>query len=378
MTRLGTYQLQLVCILLIGYPLYAAPMYSVVRLGSFGAARSEAFGVSRSGMAAGTSRTANPQMDIPVVFDGATMRALSSSAGQANGVNASGTVAGTTYTGSGARATVWTDNEERLLPTLGGAQSYGLAINDAGNVAGSSATGSGSAHAFLTIGDEIRDLGTLGGDWSSAYGLNNSLEVVGYSLTSSGTFGAFIWTPETGMLPIPTLGGANGYAFAINETGSVVGASTTMRGTVEGFVYESGAVQSLGTLGGYGSYAYGINASNHIVGYSYDQFGRSRAFVWLDGIMYDLNAMSGGLDGWILDAAYGINESGQIVGSGTYQGVTTAFRLDPIRADPVFQDLSPALAPASPEAVPEPGTSILLLMGTVLLWLWRIDRRAQH
>ena len=318
---------------------------------------------------------ADSEIDVPVVFDGAAVQVMSSSAGQSNGINNSGTVVGTTYTGSGARATVWNEKGEQLLPTLGGTESYGLAINNSGNVAGSATNASGFAHAFLTMGDSIRDLGTLGGDWSSAYGVNDRLDVVGYSQSSSGTFGAFLWRPETGMLAIPTLGGANSYAFGINESGSVVGTSNTLRGTTEGFLYQGGEVRSLGTLGGYGSYAYGINERNHVVGYSHDHAGRSRAFVWLDGVMYDLNAIVGALDGWTLDAAYGVNESGQIVGSGTYNGVATAFRLDPVlRPDPVPLGLSQPLV-SDPAAVPEPGTSVLLLLGTVLLWLWRTDRR---
>jgi hypothetical protein len=100
--------------------------------------------------------------------------------------------------------------------------------------------------------------------------------------------------------------------------------------------------------------------------------------VWLDGVMYDLNAIVGGLDGWTLDAAYGINNSGQIVGRGTYQGVTTAFRLEPVlRSHRVLQGLQQPLM-LEPAAVPEPGTSVLLLLGTVLLWLWRIDGRTQY
>jgi probable HAF family extracellular repeat protein len=354
-------------------------MYSVVKLDSLGGGRTEAFGIGGGGVATGTSRTAGPQIDVPAVFDGTAIQVLSSSAGQANGINHSGTVVGTTYAASGARATVWTESGESLLPTFGGGESYGLAINDAGNVAGSAANASGLAHAFLTIGDSVRDLGTLGGDWSSAYGVNDRLEVAGYAVTSSGTFNAFLWKQDTGMLAIPTLGGANSYAFGINASGAVVGASTTSRGTTEAFVYDGGQVRSLGTLGGYGSYAYGINARNQIAGYSYDSEGRSRAFIWRDGIMYDLNAVSAELDGWTLDAAYGVNENGQIVGSGTFQGVTTAFRLDPVfRPDPMRQDPTPPLVPDSSAAVPEPGTSILSLIGTVFLWLRQIERRAQQ
>jgi probable HAF family extracellular repeat protein len=363
----------MICATLVALPLGGAPVYSVVKLGSLSGARSEAFGAGAGGLAAGTSRTAETSTDLPVAFDEATIRILSSTPGHAAAISNSGTVVGTTYTSSGPRATVWTEDGEELLPTLGGGPSYGLAISNAGYVAGSAITATGVAHAFLAIGDSVRDLGTLGGDWSAAYGINDSLQVTGYSQTASGTFGAFVWNPETGMLAIPKLGGANSYAFGINASGSVVGSASTLRGTMEGFLYQHGETRPLGTLGGYGSYAYGINARSQVVGYSYDRRGGARAFVWFDGVMFDLNAICAGLEGWTLDAAYGINDRGQIVGTGTYQGLATAFRLDPISQG--SRAAFPQIPLDSPAAVPEPGTSILLLFGTVLLWLWRTDRR---
>jgi probable HAF family extracellular repeat protein len=363
-------RLQYISVMLFAAPLYAAPVYSVVHLGSLGGGRSDTMAIAGNGVAAGVSTKADTGLHLPVAFDGTQVRTLSSSPGQANGVNGSGTVVGTTDTRSGARATVWSDAGTQLLPTLGGDEGYGLAINESGNVAGSATTASGFAHAFLTIGDSVRDLGTLGGDWSSAYGVNDRLDVVGYSLTSSRTFGAFYWTQETGMLAIPTFGGATSYAFAINERGSVVGAASTRRGTVEAFLYADGHAQSLGLLGGFASFAYGINAADQAVGYAYDARGRKRAFVWFDGIMYDLNNLVDGLDEWSLDAAYGINDRGQIVGSGTYQGNATAFRLDPVNPTLAFGlQRTSADIPSSP--VPEPASSVLVLFGAVVLWLRR-------
>ena len=350
--------------LLIAGPLCAAPIYSVVNLGTLGGGRSDSFAINNSGAAAGVSAIAGAGIDVPVAFSGTQVRALGSAPGQANGINDSGVVVGTTYTPSGARATVWTDTGLRYLPTLGGSDAYGTGINNSGNVVGSATTASGEAHAFLTFRDSVLDLGTLGGDWSSAYAVNDRHEVVGYSATASGRYRAFKWSEGAGMVAIPSLGGVSNYAFGINSRGSVVGAAATAKNTLEAFLYDASGLRSLGTLG-YGSYAYGINSGNHVVGYSYDLEGRSRAFVWRDGFMYDLNAVTAGLDGLTLEAAYGVNEFGQIVGSGVYRGEAAAFRLDPVIGASMMADIT---------SVPEPATSILFLLGATMLWLWRAEK----
>jgi probable HAF family extracellular repeat protein len=67
-------------------------------------------------------------------------------------------------------------------------------------------------------------------------------------------------------------------------------------------------MRSLGTLGGNFSSAYGTNASDDVVGLASDSEAHRRAFLWSDGAMYDLNGIVANLDGWVLDAAYAINE----------------------------------------------------------------------
>jgi probable HAF family extracellular repeat protein len=373
-TLLHTHCFQYALAVMMASPLCAAPMYSVVNLGGLGGARSEVFTITGSGIAAGVATTAGREIALPVVHDGTGTRALSSSRGQVNGVSDSGAAVGTTFTRTGARATVWNEKGEHVLSTLGGAESYGLAINGTGNIIGSSMTASGYAHAFLTLADEMVDLGTLGGGWSSAYGVNDALDVVGYSMTSSGNLGAFFWSPATGMFSLPALGGANSYAFGINESGSVVGAANASDGYLKAFLYQNGSTRSLGTLGGTTSSAYGINSSGDVVGYSSDSRGRLRAFIWRDGVMYDLNSLAGGRDGWTLDAAYAINDSGQIVGRGTYQGQTMAFRLDPVFT-PQMQSLSRSSLAADVAPVPEPASAILMLFGSAILWFWKTDGR---
>ena len=101
----------------------------------------------------------------------------------------------------------------------------------------------------------------------------------------------------------------------------------------------------LGTLSGGNSCAYGINNSGQVVGESNSSNG-SRAFLWQDNTMVDINSFLPENSGWVLENATDINDSGQIVGYGYYNGQTRAFLLSP--------DLPP---------VPEPATIVLLLAG---------------
>jgi probable HAF family extracellular repeat protein len=83
-------------------------------------------------------------------------------------------------------------------------------------------------------------------------------------------------------------------------------------------------------LGG-ASEARGINNHNEVVGWAYGPGAQMRAFVWSEGDgMLDLNSLIDPSSGWQLWAAMAINDAGQIVGTGWFNGKDTAFRLDPI------------------------------------------------
>jgi probable HAF family extracellular repeat protein len=107
-----------------------------------------------------------------------------------------------------------------------------------------------------------------------------------------------------------------------------------------------------------------------VVGYSYDAQGKSRAFIWTNGMLFDLNTLVEDAPGWTLTAAYGINESGQIVGSGLFNGRHSAFLLDP-----VLLEISAASRNLSAVSdVPEPST-VILLAGGLLAFACRQNTR---
>ena len=171
----------------------------------------------------------------------------------------------------------------------------------------------------------VSDLGTLGGNTSSASGINDSGQVVGSSTLADGSTHSFISTNGV-MTDLGTLGGNDSYASGINASGQVVGSSTLADGSTHSFISTNGVMTDLGT----GSYAFDINDSGQVVGRLPIADGSQHAFINTNGVMMDLNTlMASTVSGLLLTNAQGINNSGQIVASGTMNGLTHAFLLTP-------------------------------------------------
>lgn len=116
------------------------------------------------------------------------------------------------------------------IGTLGGSESYVVALNEAGQVIGSSYTsGDAESHAFIwEAAHGMQDLGTLGGSFSMPVAINDAGQVIGYSSTHrGGPNRAFIWDKQNGMRDLGTLGGTGSSASAINSDGQVIGAAAT-------------------------------------------------------------------------------------------------------------------------------------------------------
>jgi probable HAF family extracellular repeat protein len=233
------------------------------------------------------------------------------------------------------KAFLWdSTNGIQDLGNLGGSSATARSINDSGEVAGFSTDGSEETRAFMWDSTNgMVNLGTLGGDNSFALGINNSGEIVGSTEPNPAQKQLpFTYNTTDGMSSLGTQSGADyGAALAINATDEATGEAELQTGPITAALWDSGGITDLGTLGGTDSVGYGINANTEIVGTSDMASGPTHAFGWdNDGgaLMTDLNDLLPANSGWVLHQARDINDAGQIVGWGKFNGAFRAFLLE--------------------------------------------------
>ncbi|MDN5752032.1 MAG: PEPxxWA-CTERM sorting domain-containing protein [Nitrosospira sp.] len=319
-------------------PVIVNPDGEVTYLGTLGGPNTYAYGINDSGQVVGVSSIGDDTSHAFItgpngmgMIDLGTLGGVSSGA---TGINDSGQVVGYSYQG-GVHAFITGPDGMGMtdLGTLGGNESLAYGINNSGQVVGRSDTADGPGHAFITgpNGMGMTDLGTLGGNESLAYGINNSGQVVGRSDTADGPWWhAFITGPNgMGMTDLGTLGGIFSEAYGINDSGQVVGVSSTKEldrhgnySSAHAFITGPNSIgmTDLGTLGGDYSAAYGINDSGQVMGYSTTAAGSLHAFITgPNGLgMTDLNSIADMPNGFFLSSSaeirtYGINNLGQVI-----------------------------------------------------------------
>jgi probable HAF family extracellular repeat protein len=209
-----------------------------------------------------------------------------------------------------------------------------MGTNASGQIVGRLANPTGSVHAFLwSAGTGMSDLGPMPGMTDSfARGINDSGRVVGTSWNATDGR-AFLWTSAAGFTDLGRLPGfIYALASAINASGQVVGEASNDAGPIDGFLWTpDGTMTDLGTLPGFlYLQPYAINASTAVVGEVSNNPASARAFIWQNGVVTDLNTLIPAESGWVLNIATGINDGGQITGTGTIGGARHAFLLTPI------------------------------------------------
>jgi probable HAF family extracellular repeat protein len=246
------------------------------------------------------------------------------------------------------------------LGTLsGGNFSQPFFINRYGLVSGSSSLADGSQHATLWLDGLMGDIGApgLGGPNSIAFGDNERFQSAGEAETSTPDpnaedfcgFGThltclpFLWQ-DGKMVQLPTLGGNNGAANAISNRGKVAGFaenSTPDPGCpapqllhFKPVVWENGLIHKLPTAGGDpDGIAYNVNDNGEVVGASgtcttfnpnfLNSLLAVHALLWENGKATDLGNLGGATGQAGGNAAYAINNRGEVVGSSDLAGDTT-------------------------------------------------------
>jgi probable HAF family extracellular repeat protein len=211
------------------------------------------------------------------------------------------------------------------IGTLGsGSQASASAINDAGVVVGSSEISPGGKyHAFRYVNGVMQDLGTLpGDDESHGAGINEAGEIVGVSSGPVAIHG-FVWRPfvqpgvphMVDLGPVPGATPGDVQAVDINNTGQVIGDACCIGASTKvGFRHTAAGMVVLPGLPGVTSAAAAINDNGLAAGGLQTLSTQPwHAAKW---------PAAGGVSDLTLPGqygfAYGVNQTGDIVGMGTF------------------------------------------------------------
>jgi len=347
-------------------PLARGAEYSILDVGTLGGTGSVAYAINDSGQIVGWAYD-DQQRQQAFMWQGNTMTGLGFLAGGSNSmardINMNGEITGfSRISATNQQAFYFHASTMTNLGTFGGPNSSGMSINRHGQMTGwaqyptnviaelhpraffyntnkmhqiapfnnqSSCEGNSINHAgqiggitFLFTPNprwwgfvwtdnngnysnntgEMKLVGTMGGEISEVRSLNNQQQAVGWAHNQSGIQRAFLITAQNGLWKIP------------DGTTSLTNALMIPLGT-------------LGVSNNSSSDALSINEAGWVVGTSTISTNESRAFLWRDGQMFNLNNLIPTNSGWILESATDINNNGEIVGYGTFQGQTRAFLL---------------------------------------------------
>ena len=195
-------------------------------------------------------------------------------------------------------------------------------INDNSQIVGN--TTDGRAFVFDYKGQSLAFLPPLSqGGTAVAEAINNAGVIVGSSVNY-----ACRWNPSSGSYVATALAplgsGMEGVAYAINNTGEIVGQLEVLQqGSLDflPFMYTVGPMVNIGAIGVpppaigvAGAAAFGVNNSGQIVGVSPAFFGFA-AFIYQNGQMQQLFPNPDLGSGAIYTQANAINNLGQVVGT---------------------------------------------------------------
>jgi alpha-tubulin suppressor-like RCC1 family protein/uncharacterized membrane protein len=328
-----------------GAPFGVTAQYTVVALDAPDDG-SEAYAVNNAGQIVGAAFG----VDRAVFWTNSSSQVVTlqtpATSSRALGINDSGQVVGTRVFNGSSHAMFWPDSGgggidlgtfgPPIYPLL---NSGAFGINSAGKIVGASEQGNeGGPQYFAAFWASSFDSPSrLNGYLGNSYAINDSGQIAGSVFDTRRH--AAIW-PCYYCQPSELIDAADSpgsEAIGINASGQIVGYST-IAGERRAVFWSNSlsapvVLGSLGVPGNLHDTAHSINASGEVVGWC-NTDGGYRAVQWQDSSSQpiDLNTVLPTNSGWVLNQAYGINNAGEIVGSGTLNGVTHAFALLPLQA----------------------------------------------
>ena len=336
----------------------ATTEYSIRELGQLKTGKtSVAYGVNDAGVAVGTAVSADGSFTaVRFNLDGSVTELAQLYPGYESAaldINNAGVMVGYALTGYSVQgfeipaAVIF--NEDGTLTELGELiplkPSAARAINSQGTIVGSATDNNGISRAVIFEGGGVvTPLGYLGSSPgnSVASAINDDGLIVGTSSISSSSdkFRAVIFHQDgtaTNLYP-PN---QTSYAYGVSSAGEIVGAVKTSNSDPSpnvdfGSLFDgSGGVSSLGQLeNGLTTIALDANPEGVIVGFGDTTLQRSAVLFDRDsGTVVPLADRIEATNSatWLLETAYAVNESGQIVGGGKINpGTLTGYILTPV------------------------------------------------
>ena len=319
--------------------------YTLKDLGTLGGSQSVALGINRAGQVIGFSETADGRTHAFVYVKGALLDlgTFGGDESYAHRISDGGLIVGRARSSDGDFRPFVTSaggqpfDLSHVDTRLKGVFSTAVAVNSAGYVVGYRQTHkdhmAGRSRVFIYRDSRVVDLGAFGGQDGVVAAINAAGQLVGQFGTEPHADYAdhhgFL-LDESRLTDLGSLGGRMTTPTDINDSSQVVGYAQVRSGENHAFLYRAGRLTDLDMLpGGTQSYAYAINNRGQAVGASDSSATAQLAVLFERGEVRDLNRLIPAGTGWLLTQARDINDSGQIVGTGTVDGRVRAFLLTP-------------------------------------------------